>query len=199
MKKENIGVACDLTKHFSKKLSIICYDAGVKTHRHLKLLMIFVTEDLLLRGKQELTHLTCYLPKLAPGTKLLSASLNQTTNLICFQRDPKVCPDLWLFYRFKFVLVLTWVLTRCSFRHEVIFKFNFCKFCTSCGFEIYWLFLKKLLLFKNTLGAILFHFCDSYLITLIFAHRRLLRCCFWHPMLRQNYLLTCRGAFYTPK
>ena len=48
----------------------------------------------------------------------------------------------------------------------MIFKFNFCKICTSCcEFKIYRLFLKNLLLFKNMVVVILFHVCDSYFIT----------------------------------
>ena len=62
-------------------------------------------------------------------------------------------------------------------------------------------FPKKLLLIKKMVGAILFYFCDSYLITLIFAPRRLQRCHFRHPILRdiQHHLLVSRVAFFTPK
>jgi len=33
------------------------------------------------------------------------------------------------------------------------------------------------------IGVILFYFCDSYFITLIFAPCHLPMCRFWHPML----------------
>jgi len=87
-----------------------------------------------------------------------------------------------LLYQILCTYPLTLDLPRCRFRHQVIFKFNFCKICVSCEFEVYWLFLKKLLHFKDMVGAILFHFCHSCLITLIFAPRRIPRCCFRYPM-----------------
>jgi len=51
--------------------------------------------------------------------------------------------------------------------------------CTSCEFEIYWLFLKNLRFFKNMVDVILFDIDDGYLISFIFEPHHLPRCCFY--------------------
>ena len=67
--------------------------------------------------------------------------------------------SIWFYKTCLFILHLKLDFPRCHFRRQVIFNLIFAKCCTSCEFEIK---KKKLILFKNMVDVILFHFCDSY-------------------------------------
>jgi len=78
-----------------------------------------------------------------------------------FEKDLQETPQ-YLFIYLKLhniYLSLTPDLSRCRFQQHVIFKFTFCKICTSGELGFIDL-IKNLLLFKIMIGVMRFNFCD---------------------------------------